>query len=96
MKLLRLIFSIAVLFLIANFIFPTPGKTYSGILWGIIYGALHGILLIPNWITSLFDHSRLIKASLYNDWYNFSWWLAAIGSVLNFIENFFSLLKRTT
>jgi len=93
MKLIRLIFSIAALFIIAYF-FPIHGQSYPEIWKNILYGVFHGILFIPNWIISYFDHSHLFKASSDNVWYNISWWLSALVSVLNFIENIYSLFKR--
>ena len=92
--LFKLLASMAVLFIAALFIYPTPGDTYSGFWWSLLTGAFHGALLIPNWIISFFDHTRLIKASHYSGWYNFWWWLWAIGNILNILSNFVPLLKK--
>lgn len=66
--------------LFAIFIYPEPNKEYSGIIYGPLTGSLHGFLMIPNWIISFYDDTRLIKATSYSWWYNSWWWISAIGT----------------
>jgi hypothetical protein len=91
-----LIFGISLLgiFVAAIFIYPNPNENYSGFWWGWLTGSFHGALLIPNWIISLFDESRLIKANTYSSWYNFNWWLWAIGNILNLLKVFVPLFRK--
>ncbi len=83
--LITVFLNLAVVFLLSIFIYPEPNKEYSGFWVGLFSGSLHGSLLIPNWIISQFDGTRLIKATTYSGWYNFCWWCGVI-------MNFYSLL----
>lgn len=82
---------LGVLFILSFFIFPEPNKNYTG----VDDGVLHGILLIPNWIISLFDESRQIKATTYDSWYNYAWWSSSIGIFIDLIYLSIKEYKKT-
>ena len=70
------------LFILSIFIYPDPNEEYSGFFYGRFTGLLHGGLLIPNWLISFFDETRQVKATSYSDWYNYFWWVGAIGNCM--------------
>lgn len=74
----QFILSLFINFVLAIFIYPDPLKEYSGFWNGFIIGDLHGWLVVPNFVISLFDNTRLIKATNYSGLYNFSWWFSII------------------
>lgn len=53
--------------------------------YGWFMGAVHGVLLVPNWIISLFDSSWLIKATQYTSTYNVMWWVFGVLNILYWI-----------
>lgn len=57
-----------------------PQETY-----GWFMGAVHGFLLVPNFLISLFDPSWIVKAPLHTSMYNFDWWVAGIFDILYWI-----------
>lgn len=50
--------------------------------YGWFMGIVHGLLLVPNWVISLFDASWLMKAPLHTQMYNIDWWVCGIINVL--------------
>ena len=53
--------------------------------YGWFMGAVHGLLLVPNWLISLFDSSWLIKAPLHTRIYNIDWWVCGILDIAYWI-----------
>lgn len=53
--------------------------------YGWLMGAVHGLLLVPNCLISIFDPSWLIKAPLHTSGYNIDWWICGICDVLYWI-----------
>jgi len=54
-------------------------------------GFMHGILAIPNWIYSFFDHDVLCKAQLYTTGYNVWWWIMLGLYILGSLYDLFTL-----
>ena len=50
-----------------------------------LMGSVHGLLLVPNCIISVFDPSWLIKAPLHTSGYNVAWWILGISDILYWI-----------
>lgn len=50
--------------------------------YGWFMGVVHGLLLVPNWIISLFDASWLVKAPLHTQVYNVMWWVCGVLNIL--------------
>jgi hypothetical protein len=87
---------VAILFIMSIFIFPEPNKEYSGFWYGWLAGAFHGALIIPNWIISIFDESRQIKATTFSGWYNFNWWFCSISQVFTvFLKPILAYIKSS-
>jgi hypothetical protein len=84
---LSLAVGFTIVFAMAYFIYPEPGKQYTGFWYGLMTGGFHGALLIPNWIISLFDSTRIIKATDCSTTYTIAWWVSAIS-------NFYTLLLK--
>ena len=94
--LLSISFGVAILFIMSIFIFPEPNKEYSGFWYGWLTGSFHGALLFPNWIISIFDESRQIKATTFSGWYNFNWWMLSIGQVFTlFLKPILAYIKSS-
>jgi hypothetical protein len=81
-------------FLIAYFLVHIKMNEYYG---GIFWGSWHGVFAPYNWILQWFDSSRIIKATTYNSWYNFTWWCgiissiaASVGVIIDSISSFFN------
>ena len=90
--LLKMILALGFGMVLSIWIFPTPGEHYEGGLWGWWTGCCHGGLMVPNWIWSLYDETRLFKASSSSTWYDVCWWVAMVASLLsNYIKPFFPL-----
>ena len=51
-------------------IYPEPGEHYEGFFYGFFTAMFHGSLLIPNWVISFFDETRLLKALSSSWWYD--------------------------
>lgn len=84
--LLKLILAFGVGMILTIWIFPTPGERYEGVVWGCWTGCWHGVLVVPNWVRSLFDETRLIKASSSSSWYDGWWWITMVcGIIGNYI-----------
>lgn len=85
--LLKIILALGFGMILTIWIFPTPGERYEGVVWGWWTGCWHGGLMVPNWIWSLFDETRLIKASSSSTWYDGWWLIAMVGGIIgNFIR----------
>lgn len=54
----------------------------AGADYGWFMGAVQGLLLVPNWLISLFDPSWLVKAPQTHGLYNGAWWTCAVIDVL--------------
>ena len=94
--LLSISLGVAILFIMSIFIFPEPNKEYSGFWYGWLTGSFHGALLFPNWIISIFDESRQIKATTFSGWYNFNWWMWSIGQVFTvFLKPILAYIKSS-
>ncbi len=46
--------------------------------YGCFMGGVHGLLLVPNWLLSIFNHEWMIKAQLHTSAYNIAWWVCGI------------------
>jgi hypothetical protein len=86
---IKLIGTLIVSTILCLFVYPEAGKNYEGFLLGWFAACVHGGTFIINYLISLYDESRLVKATLYSGAYNFWWWVSAISSVSSI---FFQLL----
>ncbi len=77
---LQLLAGIAICFGLAWWLRIDPGQEYG---WWM--GIVHGILLVPNWLISLFDSTWLVKAPLHTQMYNIDWWVCGILNILYWI-----------
>lgn len=75
--LLQFIIGLAICFGVAFWLRIDPADSY-----GWFMGIIHGLLLVPNWLISLFDHSWLVKADNYTQMYNIDWWVFGIINIL--------------
>ena len=76
----QLIIGIAICLVVAYFLQISPTTDY-----GWFMGIVHGFLLVPNGIISLFDPSWLVKAPLHTQVYNIMWWMFGAISVVYWI-----------
>ncbi len=87
--LLKILLALGLGLFLTIWVYPTPGERYEGVFWGFWTGCWHGGLMVPNWIWSFFDETRLIKASSSSAWYDLCWWVAAVSSFLgHFVRPF--------
>lgn len=70
----------AVMFAVAWILRMNPEKEY-----GWFMGLVHGGLVIPNWIISLFNSDWLYKAPLHTNAYMVFWWINVVLSILNYV-----------
>jgi hypothetical protein len=87
---INIIIFLVVTSILAYFIHPLPEKEYFGFLKGVL-GAFHGGWFLANWVYGFFDESRLLKAVLYEGWYNFFWWFGIISMNLYVLFNIVSV-----
>ncbi len=78
--LLQLLVGIAICIGVALLLRINPQAEY-----GWLMGSVHGLLLVPNCIISVFDPSWLIKAPLHTSGYNICWWVLGICDILYWI-----------
>lgn len=78
--LIQLIVGIAICIGAAFFLRINPEVDYS---W--LMGVVHGLLIVPNCIISIFDPSWLLKAPLHTSGYNTAWWIFSICDILYWI-----------
>jgi hypothetical protein len=94
-EVVRLIVAIIVICVLSIFVYPDPNKEYAGLFFGWFTGCYHGSTIVPNYIISLFDKTRHIKAVSYSGWYNFNWWFWSIVNTYTlFIKPIFSLFSK--
>ncbi len=79
-EILDLLDGIAICFGLSGWLRIDPGQEYG---WWM--GIVHGILLVPNWLISLFDSTWLVKAPLHTQMYNIDWWVCGILNILYWI-----------
>ena len=77
---IQLIIGIAICVAIAVLLRIDPGVEY-----GWFMGAVHGFLLVPNFIVSIFDGSWLIKAPIHTQMYNIDWWVCGVLDIIYWI-----------
>ena len=77
---LQLVIGVAVCVAVAVLLRIDPQTEY-----GWFMGAVHGFLLVPNFIVSLFDGSWLVKAPLHTQMYNIDWWVCGVIDVIYWI-----------
>lgn len=53
--------------------------------YGWFMGVIHGFLLVPNWLISLFDSAWLVKAPIHTSVYNTMWWIVGILDIIYWI-----------
>lgn len=78
--LLQLLAGIAICLGLAWILRIDPAQEYN---W--FMGIVHGLLLVPDWIISLFDSSWLIKAPEHTAMYNVCWWVCGILNIVYWI-----------
>lgn len=78
---LKWVVGLIVLGILSIFVYPDPSKEYSGFFYGFFTGSYHGATIVPNYLISFFDKTRLLKAVNYSGWYNFNWWFWAIANI---------------
>lgn len=74
---LQFIIGIAICLLAAWLLRIDPATDY-----GWFMGIVHGVLLVPDWIISLFDKTWLLKAPLHTQMYNICWWICGVLNVI--------------
>ena len=77
---IQLIIGVAICVAIAVLLRIDPGVEYR---W--FMGAVHGFLLVPNFIVSIFDGSWLIKAPIHTQMYNIDWWVCGVLDIIYWI-----------
>ena len=77
---IQLIIGVAICVAIAVLLRIDPGVEY-----GWFMGAVHGFLLVPNFIVSIFDGSWLIKAPIHTQMYNIDWWVCGVLDIIYWI-----------
>ena len=74
---LQLLAGVAICFGLAWWLRIDPAQEYG---WWM--GIVHGLLLVPNWLISLFDSTWLVKAPLHTQMYNIDWWVCGILNII--------------
>jgi hypothetical protein len=91
LKMKKLLFDISIVlfstFILSLFVYPVAGKHYGGFVNGWLVSSMHGSCLVVNYIHSLFDPEKIIKATSYSWAYIFWWWISAIGSIFTIFIN---------
>ena len=77
---IQLIIGVAICVAIAVLLRIDPQVEY-----GWFMGAVHGFLLVPNFIVSIFDGSWLIKAPIHTQMYNIDWWVCGVLDIIYWI-----------
>lgn len=60
-------------------------------LYGWFAGLGHGIFFLPNLVSHLFDSDVLCKATNHTAGYDVAWWIATVGSCLEWLLTLVSL-----
>ncbi|MBN8547400.1 MAG: hypothetical protein J0L60_14800 [Ignavibacteria bacterium] len=66
--------------IVSIFIYPSADSRYEGWL-GAILGSVHGSFVLQNWVISIFNSTRLVKAVDHDTWYLVSWWFGILSTV---------------
>jgi len=89
------IIALALYSLVGYFVYPEPGIDYSGLWRAFWTGSVHGTCVLPNYVFSLFDESRMVIGESTSWWYKLCYWAAAVYSTFQvFIKPIIAMTKN--